>query len=172
MLLSVYNDEDDEMEDAEDDNAEQRQRPEPGEVAEEEERSERVEDDPGEASDREDGARVGSERMAASDSSHESTPQLTAESSTPSQREQKQEVAVSVEVRRRRRGEMLCIVDYEHDEIVMSPEAEVHSRSWFIRTCSSVELNCCFLFGVDNKANDLFRWAIHVVLRAGSIKNV
>ncbi|XP_048131906.1 SAP30-binding protein isoform X2 [Rhodamnia argentea] len=124
MLLSVYNDEDDEMEDAEDDNAEQRQRPEPGEVAEEERRSERVEDDPREASDREDGARVGSERMAASDSGHESTPQLTAESPTPIQRVQppQEEVAVSVEVRRR--NEMLCIVDYGHDEVVMSPEAE------------------------------------------------
>ncbi|KAI6705413.1 hypothetical protein NL676_008375 [Syzygium grande] len=114
-------------------------------AAEEEDRSERAAeegDDPGEASDGEDGgARVGSEGAAgaaaaaaaatASDSGHESTPQPATGSSTPGQREQpathpQQEAAVSVEARRmrRRRREMLSIVDYAHDEVAMSPEAE------------------------------------------------
>ncbi|KAF8026379.1 hypothetical protein BT93_F3000 [Corymbia citriodora subsp. variegata] len=90
-----------------------------------------------EASDREDGTRVGSERMAASDSGHESTPQLTAESSTPQQREQpqQQEAAAAAGARRRRIREMLSIVDYAHDEFAMSPEAEegeIDSSSNFI----------------------------------------
>ncbi|KAK3431179.1 hypothetical protein EUGRSUZ_E02762 [Eucalyptus grandis] len=141
MLLSVYNDdEDDDMDDAEDDSAgagADEQPPDPWDAVEAELAGkesppyELAEGDPMEASDGEDGgARVGSERgaasAAASDYGHEST--LTADGSTPSQREQppprQQGAAVSVEARRRRTREMLSIVDYAHDEFAMSPEAE------------------------------------------------
>lgn len=132
-LLSVYDDEEDEeMEDVKD----------RGNLQSEGEEGEKVprqgEDDYMESSDKEDEIRVTTDSAAlASDSGNDRTPQVSVENHASSLH-QRQEVAI-VELRRQRRG-MLTIVDYGHDEVAMSPEAEVFSFTYY--HCFLVDCVC------------------------------
>ncbi|KAK4796152.1 hypothetical protein SAY86_028478 [Trapa natans] len=116
-LLSVYDDEEDEeMDDVKDG----------GNLHLEWEEGEKgplqTDDDYMETSDKEDEIRVGTDReTVASDSGNDRTPQLSVDKHDNSLH-QRQEVAVAES--KRQVWEKLTIVDYGHDEVAMSPEAE------------------------------------------------
>lgn len=141
-LLSMYNDEDDEMEDVE-----EQQEEGDTELPQQQGQEEGGEEDYGGVRVTEEESVANSDRMILSDSANDSTPPVADENLTPdklkfgSSTPQPPQVLVSsspmllqagqLDNPGRRRG-TLAIVDYGHDEAAMSPEAEVLTTSLFV----------------------------------------